>query len=164
MTGCAADNYLPACGNQAGRRRSNPWFDIASPAEPLNVTPLGLRPDDCRGALLSYRRRVLGLRSLLVRWQVGERVPELPAAVEDLATHLEVDVRARASGPAREMMTRVETAVFMPALNRLWEFCGRLAPATPPSQWLEPLDSMDLELTAAETALSAWEHRHRYLN
>jgi hypothetical protein len=128
------------------------------------VTPLGLRPEDCRGALLAYRRRVTGLRSLLERWSVGERVPELPAAVEDLATNLEVDVRARASGPAREMMTRVETAVFMPALNRLWEFCGRLAPATPPAQWLAPLDSMDLELTAAETALSAWERRQQFLN
>jgi hypothetical protein len=128
------------------------------------VTPLGLRPDDCRGALLTYRKRVTSLRSLLERWRVGERVPELPAAVEDLATSLEVDVRARASGPAREMMTRVETAVFMPALNRLWEFCGRLAPASPPTQWLAPLESMDLELTAAETALSAWEQRQQRLN
>jgi hypothetical protein len=128
------------------------------------VTPLGLRPEDCRGALLAYRRRVLGLRSLLERWRGGERVPELPAAVEELATNLEVDVRARAGGQAREMMTRVETAVFMPALNRMWEFCGRLAPAVPPGQWLDPLESMDLELTAAETALSAWERRQQLLN
>lgn len=128
------------------------------------MTPLGLRPEDCRGALLAYRRRVEGLRSLLERWRVGERVPELPAAVEDLAVNLEVDVRARASGTAREMMTRVETAVFMPALHRLWEFCGRLAPATPPTQWLAPLESMDLEIIAAETALSAWERRHPRLS
>lgn len=123
------------------------------------MTPLGLRPDDCRGALTAYRRRVLALRSLLERWSEGERVPELPAAVEELATTLEVDVRARASDPARERMTRVESTVLMPALNRLWEFCGRLAPALPPGQWLAPLESMDLELTAAETALAAWERR-----
>lgn len=128
------------------------------------MTPLGLGPEDCRGALLAYRRRVLGLRSLLERWRGGERVPELPAAVEELAINLEVDVRARSSGAAREVMTRVETAVFMPTLNRLWEFCGRLAPASPPGQWLGPLESMDLELTAAETALSAWERRQALLN
>lgn len=124
------------------------------------MTPLGLQPDDCRGALLAYRRRVESLRSLLARWRRGERVPELPAAMEDLALNLEVDVRARAGGLARERMTRVETAVFMPALRRLWEFCGRLAPAAAPAQWVGPLDSMDLELIAAESALSAWERRH----
>lgn len=128
------------------------------------MTPLGLRPDDCRGALLAYRLRVRALRSLLERWNGGERVPELPAAVEELATTLEVDVRSRAGDPARERMTRVESTVFMPTLNRLWEFCGRLAPALPPAQWLAPLESMDLELTAAETALAAWERRNALLH
>lgn len=127
------------------------------------MTPLGLHPEDCRGALVAYRGRLQTLRSLLERWRGGEKVPELPAAVEDLATTLEVDVRSRASGEARERMTRVETAVLMPALNRLWEFCGRLAPAASPSQWLGSLDRMELELTAAETALSAWERRHNPL-
>lgn len=128
------------------------------------MTPLGLRPDDCRGALLAYRLRVQALRALLERLNGGERVPELPAAVEELATTLEVDVRARAGDPARERMTRVESAVFMPALNRLWEFSGRLTPALPPGQWAGPLDSMDLELTAAETALAAWERRDALLH
>lgn len=124
------------------------------------MTPLGLHSEDCRGALLAYRGRVRGLRSLLERSRGGERVPDLPAAVEDLATNLEVDVRARASGEARERMTRVEAVVLMPALTRLWEFCGRLAPAASPGQWLGSLERMDLELTAAETALAAWDQRH----
>jgi hypothetical protein len=128
------------------------------------VTPLGLRPEDCRGALLAYRRRLAGLRALLERRRVGERVPELPAAIEELATSLEVDVRTRASGPARESMTRVEAAVLAPALERMWEICGRLAPPAPTTEWLAPLEGMELEVTAAESALAAWERRNALLN
>ena len=123
------------------------------------MTPLGLQSQDCRGALLSYRRKLNGLRTLLDRSRRGEAVPELRAAVEEFATTLEVDVLARDGSPALDRMTRVETAVFMPALRRMWEFYGRLAPDVPPGQWLAPLERMDLELTAAETALAAWERR-----
>ena len=124
------------------------------------MTPLGLGPDDCRAALHGYRRRVGGLRALLERRRRGERVPELPVAAAELANDLEVDVRVRTSGPAREAMTRVEAAVLAPALQRMWEFSGRLAPSFPAAKWLAPLDGIELELAAAEQALLAWERRH----
>lgn len=114
----------------------------------LLSTPMGLDADGCRSAILTYRRRLRSLTSLLRGAGRLDALHPAHASVAELRALLEADVTQRSTLEGQAGMSALETRVLEPALRQ-----ARIALAFPmradAQAWLAHLQAADACLLVA---------------
>lgn len=122
------------------------------------MTVLGLNHDACVDALEQYLARFRELELAIEREREGAVAAahggNADVLLDRLLFQLEVDARARESGPGRERMSTIEHDVFAPVVSDLSARFARLATLRPPRQWLPVL------MAAQASVLAVLERLH----